>query len=412
MRGASLGRLLLPDRFLRAVFLDSDTDVAVLSALAEVPRNNPLTIEEAVRTREQMNLAGPGRLYLHGIVLPNAGVLTEQIDGMQALSERDRIAAWKLYPVWGPGGSGYWLDGPLGTAVLDQARKLGVKTVAVHKGITLPGMDSLYSQCRDIGPAARRYPDLTFLVYHAGVEFDVGEGPYEVGRALGLDSLIRSLQENGIPPRSNVYADLGAVWKILMRDPDQAAHLLGKLLVHLGEDRVLWGTDSIRFGSPQDQIEAFRAFEITPEFQQRHGYPALTRSAKAKILGLNAAQVYGVDPAACGRSSRRTTWRAPGPSGETAERIGFRRSVHAPVGRCSRSGGVAAGSRSRRDAASGVLPLPERNFCASTSARGVGTVLARAVQRLAKAVPCTSCRSARELWNPSARRCPMGRSSR
>ena len=284
------------DHFLRAVFLESDTDVAVLSALAEVPRNNPLTIEEAVRTREQMDRAGPGRLHLHGIVLPNGGPLPEQIDGMQALAERHRVAAWKLYPVWGPGGRGFWLDGPLGTAVLDQARKLGVRTVAVHKGITLPGMDSLYSQCRDIGPVARRYPDLTFLVYHAGVEFDVGEGPYDVGRALGLDSLVRSLQENDLRPGANVYADLGAVWKILMRDPDQAAHLLGKLLVHLGEDRILWGTDSIWFGSPQDQIEAFRAFEITPELRARHGYPELTREAKRKILGLNAARVYGVDP--------------------------------------------------------------------------------------------------------------------
>jgi hypothetical protein len=284
------------DHFLRAVFLESDTDIAVLSALAEVPRNNPLTIEEAVRTREQIDRAGPGRLQLHGIVVPNGGPLPEQIDGMQALAERHRVAAWKLYPVWGPGGRGYWLDGPLGTAVLDQARKLGVKTVAVHKGITLPGMDSTFSQCRDIGPVARRYPDLTFLVYHAGVEFDVGEGPYDVGRALGLDSLIRSLQENDLRPGSNVYADLGAVWKILMRDPDQAAHLLGKLLLHLGEDRVLWGTDSIWFGSPQDQIEAFRAFEITPQLRERHGYPALTREVKRKILGLNAARVYGVNP--------------------------------------------------------------------------------------------------------------------
>ena len=181
-------------------------------------------------------------------------------------------------------------------ARVDQARKLGVRTVAVHKGITLPGMDSTFSQCRDIGPVARRYPELTFLVYHAGVEFDVGEGPYDVGRALGLDSLIRSLQENDLRPGSNVYADLGAVWKILMRDPDQAAHLLGKLLLHLGEDRVLWGTDSIWFGSPQDQIEAFRAFEITPQLRERHGYPALTPEAKRKILGLNAARVYGVNP--------------------------------------------------------------------------------------------------------------------
>jgi hypothetical protein len=32
---------------------------------------------------------------------------------------------------------------------------------------------------------------------------------------------------------------------------------------------MLSGTDAIWFGSPQDQIRAFRAFEITPDFQER-----------------------------------------------------------------------------------------------------------------------------------------------
>ncbi len=49
-----------------------------------------------------------------------------------------------------------------------------------------------------------------------------------------------------------------------MRDPDAAAHALGKLLKYVGEDNVLWGTDSIWYGSPQDQIQAFRTFQISP----------------------------------------------------------------------------------------------------------------------------------------------------
>ena len=79
-----------------------------------------------------------------------------------------------------------------------------------------------------------------------------------------------------------------------MRDPTQAAHLLGKLLRFVGEDNVLWGTDSIWYGSPQDQIQALRAFEISAELQERFGYPALTKARKAKLFGLNGARVYGV----------------------------------------------------------------------------------------------------------------------
>lgn len=56
------------------------------------------------------------------------------------------------------------------------------------------------------------------------------------------------------------------------------------------------GTDCIFYGSPQDQIQAFRAFQISPEFQERYGYPALTPLRKAKVLGLNGARVYEVDP--------------------------------------------------------------------------------------------------------------------
>ncbi|MGH7002910.1 MAG: amidohydrolase family protein, partial [Alphaproteobacteria bacterium] len=51
------------------------------------------------------------------------------------------------------------------------------------------------------------------------------------------------------------------------------------------------------YGSPQDQIQAFRAFQISREFQEKHGYPALTPEMKADVFGLNAAPIYGVDPA-------------------------------------------------------------------------------------------------------------------
>jgi hypothetical protein len=83
-----------------------------------------------------------------------------------------------------------------------------------------------------------------------------------------------------------------------MTQPQAAAHVLGKLLLHLGEDRILWGTDSIWYGAPQDQISAFRAFEIPQSMQDAYGYPALTDGAKSKILGLTAAAVYGIDVAA------------------------------------------------------------------------------------------------------------------
>ena len=57
----------------------------------------------------------------------------------------------------------------------------------------------------------------------------------------------------------------------------------------------MWGTDSIWYGSPQDQIQAFRTFQISEEFQERFGYPAITQGIREKIFGKNAAGPYGID---------------------------------------------------------------------------------------------------------------------
>jgi hypothetical protein len=65
--------------------------------------------------------------------------------------------------------------------------------------------------------------------------------------------------------------------------------------VHVGPDNVLWGTDSIWYGSPQDQIQAFRSFEIAPKLIEAYRYRELTPRLKAKIFGINGARVYGVD---------------------------------------------------------------------------------------------------------------------
>jgi hypothetical protein len=45
---------------------------------------------------------------------------------------------------------------------------------------------------------------------------------------------------------------------------------------------LLWAPTRSSMGAPQDQIQAFRAFQISPELQERFGYPALTDDIKRK----------------------------------------------------------------------------------------------------------------------------------
>jgi predicted TIM-barrel fold metal-dependent hydrolase len=291
--GRSHLNCLGPEEFVKDVFLDSDTDMMVLSFVPSTRDAEPVTIQAADAVRRIVDrLQGTHRLLLHGRVNPNQ---PGDVEAMDELKERWGVSAWKTYTQFGPGGRGFFLSDEVGTRFIEKARSLGVKVICVHKGLPFGKRSYEHSQCSDIGVVAKRFPDVRFLVYHSGFVTGVAEGPY--GKSDGIDTLIKSLRDNGVAPNSNVYAELGSTWRFLMREPEQAAHALGKLIRYCGEDNVLWGTDSIWYGSPQDQIQAFRTFQISSALRERFGYPEITRALRAKIFGLNAAKVYGISAA-------------------------------------------------------------------------------------------------------------------
>ncbi len=267
---------------------------------------NVLTNRQIAATRDVAErYAGTGRVLTHTIVHPNLG--ESELDAMTDWKAALRPAGWKVYTLWGPptraSPTGGWFldDEEVGFPFLERVRALGPRVVATHKGLGGPIPDASVPAAspRDIGPAAKAFPDVTFVVYHSGYERDpVGrEGPYDPSStepARGVDRLIESLAAAGIGPGGNVYAELGSTWFLVLRRPVEAAHVLGKLLVALGPERIVWGTDCAWYGSPQPLIDAFRAFVIPESMQERHGYPALTAETKERILSTNAQRLYGV----------------------------------------------------------------------------------------------------------------------
>jgi len=284
------------NEFIKDIFLDSDTDIMVLSFVPSTRENEPVTIEDATETRNIVaQLQGSKRLLVHGRVNPNQD---GDLEGMDELAENWDIAAFKTYTQYGPGGIGFYLHDDPGLAMIERARRLGVRNICVHKGLPFGPRSYEHSQCQDIGIVAKLYPDMNFLVYHSGFVASVQEQEFIEGAGRdGIDTLIQSVLDNEVAPNSNVYAELGSTWRFLMRDPDNAAHALGKLFKYIGEDNVLWGTDSIWYGSPQDQIQAFRTFQISQEFQDRYGYSAISPAMRRKVFGLNAALPYQIDEA-------------------------------------------------------------------------------------------------------------------
>jgi hypothetical protein len=93
---------------------------------------------------------------------------------------------------------------------------------------------------------------------------------------------------------SNVYCDVGTSFAIsAVSNPRFCAAMMGTLIKGLGHQHVFWGTDSVWYGSPQWQIEAFRRLEIPEDMQKRFGFAPLgpaDGSVKRDILGYNAAR--------------------------------------------------------------------------------------------------------------------------
>ena len=289
--------------YLHDVFLASDTTVALLSDVPNSgPADAPIPFPDAIDTQNlvaELTSGGVARLLLHNIIAPNFGDLPSRLDDMTMTAQTRRLAGFKVYTAWGPNGQGYSLEDPtIGLPVIQHAHDLGVRVFTAHKGLPLVRFDAAHNGPDDIVAASRQFPDMDFVVFHGAWDPNHVEGPYDPQSTVGIDTFLRALDVHRVPPNDNVWVDLGTVWRQLLQDPNQAAHAVGKLLRRVGAQRVLWGTDAIWYGGPQPQLAAFRAFEISAEYQEAFGYPALSDDVKRDVLGNNAAMLFHVDPTA------------------------------------------------------------------------------------------------------------------
>jgi len=300
--------------YLKEMFLDSDTKIAVLSgAPSDIPMDWMLSNDTIRHACDRVNrFAGSERMLPHFIFVPGQPGWLEAIDrGIELL----KPAAWKGYTI---GDNTHkeitrypWrMDDPAVTYLgYEKFAKAGRPVVAVHKGLFPPSDEqrfpqlTQYAKVDDVGKAAKDWPQLKFLIYHAGYRYTGGDNPELAARQFdetGRMDWVSDLAE--VPAKyavSNVYADVGASFAALcLSHPRAAAAMMGILIKGLGADHVLWGTDSLWFGSPQWQIEAFRRMEIPEDMQRQHGFAPLgpaNGAIKRAILGENGPRVYGID---------------------------------------------------------------------------------------------------------------------
>ena len=304
-RPAVLSDLYL-ENYIKEVFLDSDTDMACITGIPGLTDETCiLPPEQMVATRRWVNeLSHSQRMVSHGLMSPD--LAARNLDAMQFQAEKLKIDAWKSYTGQGlgPNKDGWWLDDEkVAYPSLELSRKLKVKNVCVHKGLAIGLFNEAHCHPKDLVKVSKDFPDLNFLVYHSGLKtmdeaLPAAEDGFRKNAYVPwVSDLCQYRKQN--PHMTNVYMELGSTFAMMVTThPMLCAHVLGMIIDAFGDDHLLWGTDSIWWGSPQWQIEGMRRLEMPESLMKQFGYVSLSPEVKAKIFGLNAARVYGVDPQA------------------------------------------------------------------------------------------------------------------
>jgi predicted TIM-barrel fold metal-dependent hydrolase len=310
-RGLELDRYRF-DNFIKEIYLDSDTKVCLVSSAPTTGDVGGLLIsnEQMALTRELVNrLAGSRRMLSHAVFIPGRDGWLDEVDRAIEVLAPD---AWKGYTVgnpFHPQNLPYRLDDEkLMYPFYEKVVASGINRICIHKGLLprdyLTSLPELwkYATVDDVGPAARDWPQIEFVIYHAGLRPYLAAPDLEMAEFESAGTIPWVSDLARIPERfdvTNVYGEIGSAFaNSCVTNPRFCAAMMGTLIRGMGADHVLWGTDSVWYGSPQWQIEALRRLEIPEELRSRHGFEPLGTAngpVKNAIFGTNGARLYGLE---------------------------------------------------------------------------------------------------------------------
>lgn len=311
--------LKFPNYF-KEIYLDSDTKIGCISGSYSVdPAYSFLTNDMKYAAREKINKeAGTKRSFSHAIFTPGHPGWLDKVEEEQVRLKPD---SWKGYTI-GDNTNKHLSKWPFR---LDDEKVMypfyeklvkwskdnpSLKNVCIHKGLFPPEIEKKfphlleYSDVRDVGKAAKDWPQLNFVIYHSGWRWTGPNAPKsawehfeKTGRIEWVTDLADIPEKYGV---KNVYGDLGQLFAwTTTANPRLGAAVMGTLLKGLGSTNVVWGTDAVWTGAPQWQIEALRRLEIPEEMQKKYGYKPLGAAdgaVKNAIFGGNNARLYNVTP--------------------------------------------------------------------------------------------------------------------
>ncbi|WP_298819465.1 amidohydrolase family protein [Chloroflexus sp.] len=229
-----------------------------------------------IERNAQLKEAFPERVILNGSFDPRHG--EDGPLGLNALrraKEQYDIKGVKLYTAeWHNGSRGWRLNDPAAYPFFEECERLGITNIHIHKGPTIWPLDRDSFDVADVDYVATDFPGLTFIVEHCGLP-------------RLEDFCWIATQE------TNVWGGLAVAMPFIHSRPRYFAEIMANLLYWLGPDKLTFASDYALW-TPGWLIEKFMAFELPEDLEQEFGVK-LTLENKEKILGLNAARLYGID---------------------------------------------------------------------------------------------------------------------
>ena len=260
------------DDFERDVFRDGHVDKVLLQStyLREWYTNGFNDLERNATLLERF----PDKVIVNGRWDPREG--EAGLRQFEADHAKHQFKGVKLYTAeWYNGSRGWKLSDPEARPFLDKCVELGIKNVHLHKGPTIWPLDKDGFDVTDVDHVATDYQELNVIVEHCGIP-------------RIEDFCYIATQER------NVYAGIAVVVGAHMHArPRFFARLMGELLFWVGEEKITFGSD-YAIWEPKWQVEGFVDWEM-PDDAAFDDYPRLGVEGKKKILGLNAARLYGIE---------------------------------------------------------------------------------------------------------------------
>lgn len=261
-----------PDVMAYDLFVKGHVDIACLQStyLKEFYTEGFNTIEQ----NGVMKKKYPDRFILNGRWDPREGA--PGMDELRRQKDEWNITGVKLYTAeWLGESKGWKVNDPEAMRYLELCAELGIKNIHLHKGPTVYPLNRDAFDVSDVDDAATSFPELNFIIDHIGLP--------------RLDDFCWIATQE-----SNVYGGLAVAMPFIHGRPRYFAEMMANLLYWIGPDRILFGSD-YAIWEPGWLIEKFWSFELPEDIKAEFGVN-LDEEAKRKILGLNAARLYGINP--------------------------------------------------------------------------------------------------------------------